>query len=140
VRLGATLEVVALYSTRKTAAFARANNVNTLTNRKDRNFHLSPSSTSGFFDPKFTQITQRGTLLRLRCPNSPPVRRFGFHFIKTQLHGGVPVIFGRANLGNITRPSFDEGYRNCRTGFIENLGHADFLTDQPFYHISVFSF
>jgi hypothetical protein len=53
---------------------------------------------------------------------------------KTQLNGNVPIALLRAYLGNVTWPSFDECYRIGDTFFIEDLGHANLLSNKPFQH------
>jgi hypothetical protein len=45
-------------------------------------------------------------------------------------------MFSRTQLGNETWPSFDNRDGHCRTTLIENLGHADFLPNQPFKHLN----
>ena len=41
------------------------------------------------------------------------------------LDGVVAIVFYGANLGNHTRPSFDDGNRNNAVGFVEDLSHAE---------------
>ena len=69
-------------------------------------------------------------------PNLATRKTLWLHFLKTQLYSGVTISFFLPYLGYITWPSFDEGYRYCSTGFVENLGHADFLANQPFQHLN----
>jgi hypothetical protein len=41
------------------------------------------------------------------------------------------------DLGNKAWPSFDQSHGDSRTRIIENLGHADFLANQPFQHLNL---
>src|SRR5512147_1899308 len=58
----------------------------------------------------------------------------GMDFSKSQLDSRVPIAFGKANLGNVTWPSFDDRHRMRDAFIIEDLGHADLLSNKPFQH------
>lgn len=55
-------------------------------------------------------------------------------FTKTQLHSRVTLFLNCPYLGNVAWSSFDQSDRDSQPGIIEDLGHADFLTNQPFQH------
>src|SRR6186713_2180264 len=55
-------------------------------------------------------------------------------FSKSQLDRRVPITFGKTNLGNVTWPSFDDRHRLRDAFIIEDLGHADLLSNKPFQH------
>src|SRR5688500_14997561 len=56
------------------------------------------------------------------------------YFTKAQLYRRITFLLRHAYLGNETWPSFDERYRIGNTFFIEDLGHADLLSNKPFQH------
>src|SRR5215510_3177149 len=53
---------------------------------------------------------------------------------KPQLDRCVSIAFWNTNLCNVTWPSFDDCHRICDTLLIEDLGHADLLSNKPFQH------
>jgi hypothetical protein len=67
-------------------------------------------------------------------PKLSPRQTFGFHLFKPDLYGGIAIAFIRSDLGNITRPSFDYRHGECNPVLIENLGHSNFSSYQPFKH------
>src|SRR5512139_2465066 len=58
----------------------------------------------------------------------------GMYFSKSQLDSRGPIALGKTNLGNVTWPSFDDRHRMRDAFIIEDLGHADLLSNKPFQH------
>jgi hypothetical protein len=83
---------------------------------------------------KFAQETQRGNLIGFQMTHLTACQTLGVHFAKAQLHRRIAFLLRHTNLGNVTWPSFDEGYRKSNALFIEDLGHANLLAYQPFQH------
>src|SRR6185436_11322842 len=59
---------------------------------------------------------------------------FRVYFAKPKLDCGIALFFGAAYLCNVTWPSFDDRHRMCDALLIEDLGHADLLSNKPFQH------
>src|SRR5688500_6307419 len=59
---------------------------------------------------------------------------FGVNLTKSKLDRGIPIPFRVTYLCNITWPSLDDCHRICDTLLIEDLGHADLLSNKPFQH------
>src|SRR5512134_303397 len=58
----------------------------------------------------------------------------GMDLTKPKLDSNVPIPFLIADLGNVTWPSFDDRHRTRDALLIEDLGHADLLSNKPFQH------
>ena len=86
------------------------------------------------FSSELAEITQRGNFIGFQMSNLSLCETLGICFAKTKLHCRIPFLFSCADLGNKTWPSFDEGYRIGNALLIEDLGHADLSTYQPFQH------
>ena len=54
--------------------------------------------------------------------------------LKAQLHGGIPITFGRADLGDETRPRLHHRHTLGGPIFGKYLGHADFAADDALNH------
>src|SRR6185436_11015956 len=59
---------------------------------------------------------------------------FRVYFAKPKLDCGIALFFGAAYLCNVTWPSFDDRHRMCDALLIEDLGHANLLSNKPFQH------
>ena len=57
---------------------------------------------------------------------------FGMDLPKTNLDRLIPITLLTAYLGNVTWPSFDDRHRIRDALLIEDLGHADLLSNKPF--------
>jgi hypothetical protein len=58
------------------------------------------------------------------------------HFFEAQLDRSVFISLRSTDVRHITRPSFDQCNRDDFARLIENLGHTNFLANQPFHHLS----
>src|SRR4030066_760961 len=55
---------------------------------------------------------------------------------EAQLDGSVAFLLHAADLGDKTRPSFDQSHGIGCPRLVEDLGHADLLANQPFHRLS----
>jgi hypothetical protein len=58
------------------------------------------------------------------------------YLFEAQLDRNVAVSLRSTYVCHVTRPSFDQCHRDNLAGLVENLGHANFLANQPFHHLS----
>src|SRR5258706_6635499 len=86
------------------------------------------------FCPEFAQKAHGRNLIGLQVTQLTASKTLRIHFTKAQLHRRIPFLLRHTYLGNETWPSFDECYRIGDTFFIEDLGHADLLSNKPFQH------
>jgi hypothetical protein len=132
---GTTQEVVPFDTTLEPFAFACANDIDPFAHSEKADGYRLPLFNLWIFGAKFADKTERGQIVALEMPQLAACQALRLYFSETQLHGRIPIGFGQANLGNETWPSFDERYGNCHAISIENLGHADFLANEPFKHL-----
>jgi hypothetical protein len=131
-----TMEVISSNTTHETFAFAGADNINAFAYDKHVNLNRITLFDIGIVCTKFAHVAQWRQAIALEMPQLATSQTFWFYFIETQLYRTVAFFLGCSYLGNETWPSFDDRHRDGNACFIENLGHADFLSYKPFKHLN----
>ena len=80
-------------------------------------------------DPEFAQVAERREGGLLQVAELAGGQPFALAFGKPELNGGIAFLFLRPDLGNKTRPSFNDGDRDHASGIVKYLGHAQFFPD-----------
>src|SRR5271157_1018058 len=126
------MEMIAFDDTGKALAFANANYIQALTNRKCINSDFIANIDIRSLYAKFAQETQSWDFIG--CEVSPFAigQTLRMNFGESQLDCRITFLLRFTNLGNVTWPSFDERHRIRDAFIIEDLGHADLLANQPF--------
>ena len=57
------------------------------------------------------------------------------NFGEAELNGSIAFLISGLLLNDRAGTGFDNGYGNNLAGLIENLGHADFLSDDCLFHL-----
>ena len=127
--------IVTFDSARKTFTFTGAANVNNVADFKGVGFD-DVTRIQSIRIIKFELV--KGSFYRgIRFCEMAFLRFVGiFHadLAKAELYSGIAIVFSGLFLDHYTRSGFYNSYRNNLAVVIKNLRHADFLTNDTFFH------
>src|SRR3990172_419069 len=129
--LFSTFEVMALYHTGKSFTLAGANHIDVFADCKDVDCQFIANADS-LLRTELAYKTHGRQITGLQMTQFTSRQFLGMNFTKSQLDRDISITFLLAHLCDVTWPSFDDRHRIRDALLIEDLCHADLLSNKPF--------